>query len=63
MESLKNPKALQGIFLAIGLLYQLNINNIVRDIELMELVLHMLKRKHGKYSFEIAIYTTIGLRV
>jgi len=25
MESLKNPKALQGIFLAIGLLYQLNI--------------------------------------
>ena len=62
MESLKNPKALQGIFS--GYRPTLSIeHNIVRDIELMELVLRMLKRKHGKYSFAIAIYTTIGLRV
>ena len=42
MESLRNPKAPQGIFLAIPLLYQL--------------FLHMLK--HEKYSFEIVLSTT-----
>ena len=47
MESLKNPKALQGIFSGYGPTLSIE-HNIVRDIELMELVFTYAKAKARK---------------